>query len=147
MSEQTPDSPGENTPKAPVFDASTRSALQELISESLAAALSAQQQGEHRHSGEDIVGPEPDPATEPRLEGAAEAANTAQVTDTPAAAPNEGTQDAAAWSKGDGEGDQGEEYFEEDFESEDEQDNFGGTQPAVFSKPWHEGHRGAQIAS
>ena len=106
MREKRPDSPGENTPIAPVFYASTRAALQEIISQSVAAALPVQQQGEHRQSGEDRGGSGPDPPTEPRVEDAAEAAKTSEVTDTPAAAPNERTQDAGAGSKADGEGDQ-----------------------------------------
>ena len=147
MSEKTPDSPGENIPTAPVFEASPRAALQELISQSVAAALSAQQQGEHRQSGEDRCRSGPDPAAELGVKGAEESANTAQVTDTPATAPNEGTQDAAAGNKGDGESDQEEDYSEEDFESDDEEYNFRGTQPAVFSKRWHELQCGTQIAA
>ena len=92
-------------PDSPVFDASTCAALEDLISKRVAAALSGQQQGENRQSGKDGAGSGPDPVTEPSVEVAAEATNTSQVTDTPAAAPNKGTQDAAARTNGNGERD------------------------------------------
>ena len=57
--------------------------------------------------------------------------------------PAEGAQGASE-TKAHRQGDEDEEYSKE-FESDEEEDKLGGTQPAVFSKRWHERHRGAQI--
>ena len=154
MSEPSTGPPGESTPStdppAFAFDASTRAALQDLIGQSVASALTAQQEAAAQGSAGAGGGPGPNPATGQAAEGAAESGGADTVPNPPQEAAAEGNQDPAAADK-DGQGSREEEGYSEeaesDEESEEEDDNFGGrTQPSVFSKRWHERHRSAKIS-